>query len=491
MIYDFFVDLAVITSFLVLRGQVVRDDFFISLAKWQRELLLGIITGGLACLLMLSSVQVANNTVVDLRYVAIIIAALYGSVIAIFTTVGVMGVFRVLYFGFSFSSLAAVIGGVIMGLGSAMIIFLDLDSFKRYVALSIFNFVIMFSGFILLLQDCICFTKVLVSFFLMSCLGLIIIYIVYKYIENANESYQELKYYETMANNLSDLLTRHYRDGTYLYLSPACQKILGYTPQELVGENAFDLFHPADKKEIKESYLQLLHDNQQYTLTYRLQTKSGDYKWVETTAKGIENEANEIEELICVTRDITHRKQAENELKDANEKLTVLSYIDGLTQIPNRRYFDQQLEKEWQRLSRASEPLSLLIVDIDHFKKYNDTYGHQQGDECLKKVASTLEKVIKRPADEVVRYGGEEFAVILPETTQKGAVEVGERVREEIEGLKLANVNSKVKPYVTVSVGTATIIPNVVSDKELLVEQADKALYQAKESGRNQVIDYD
>ena len=445
MAYVFFINLTIIASFLVLRGESTRKDYVSNLAYWQKELLLGTIVGVLGCLLMISSLQVANNTVVDLRYLAVVIAGLYGGATAIFTTVGVMSLFRVFYFGFSLSSLAAVIGLLIMGLGSLIINYLDFSEGKRYLALGLFDFLVMLVGFSLLLQDCECLTKVLVNFCLISWLGLIFIYIIYKYIEQSNQSYQELKYYQLMANNLRDLLTRHQRDGTYLYLSPACQNLLGYQPQQLVGTNAFELFYPEDRKRIQKEYLELLKENNQQTLTYRLQTKSGDYKWVETTAQAIKNEQSEIKELVCVTRDITSRKQAEMDLKDTNQKLTILSYMDGLTQIPNRRYFDQQLKKEWQRLARSSEPLSLLIVDIDHFKEYNDTYGHQQGDECLKKVAATLEEVVKRPADEVMRYGGEEFALILPETNQQGALEVGVRVREEIEELKIANLNSKVK----------------------------------------------
>ena len=506
MAYAFFVNLTIIISFLVLRGQMLREDYLSKLGSWQKELLLGVSTGVLGCLLMLSSLQVADGTVVDLRYVAIIIAALYGGTTAIFTTVSVIAVFRVAYFGISMSSLVAVFGALIMGVGSMLINYLDFSQRKRYLALSLYNFVVMVAGFLLLLQERNCLPRVLVNFFLMSGLGLIIIYIVYKYIEKSHQSYQELKYYQLMANNLSDLLTRHQRDGTYLYLSPACESLLGYAPEELVGSNAFELFHSQDKRRIQNDYLQLLKDNEQSTLTYRLKTKNGEYKWVETTAQAVRNETDEIEEIVCVTRDITNRKQAEIDLKDTNQQLTILSYQDGLTQIPNRRYFEQQLEKEWQRLARSSEPLSLLMVDIDYFKEYNDTYGHQQGDQCLKKVAATLEEVIKRPADEVMRYGGEEFAVILPETDEAGAVEVGERLRKEIEELKIANVNagvedkaesevedkfkSKSKSYLTVSVGIATIIPTAVGDKELLIEQADKALYRAKENGRNQVLIY-
>ncbi|MGL6339592.1 MAG: GGDEF domain-containing response regulator, partial [Waterburya sp.] len=182
-------------------------------------------------------------------------------------------------------------------------------------------------------------------------------------------------------------------------------------------------------------------------------------------------------------------KQSElyQHLEQANQELEKLAVLDGLTKIANRRKFDQYLEGEWKRLTRERSPLSLILCDIDYFKLYNDTYGHQAGDRCLQKVAQAISKVIKRPADLVARYGGEEFAVILPNTDAGGAKYLARQIRLQIEALKIPHINSKVDLYVTLSLGVASCIPNGGLGFYALVAAADKGLYQAKELGRNQV----
>jgi len=165
--------------------------------------------------------------------------------------------------------------------------------------------------------------------------------------------------------------------------------------------------------------------------------------------------------------------------------------MDGLTGIPNRRLFDKTIKKELKRARRKNSDLSLIMIDIDNFKEYNDTYGHQQGDQCLKEVASVLDKKTKRAADFAARYGGEEFVVILPDTAKDGAVKIAENIRKGIMNLKLKHQNSTVSDYVTVSLGVSSIKAEKEIDQDLIrffIEQADQALYQAKENGKNQVV---
>jgi diguanylate cyclase (GGDEF)-like protein len=176
-------------------------------------------------------------------------------------------------------------------------------------------------------------------------------------------------------------------------------------------------------------------------------------------------------------------------LEKANHELQRLSSVDGLTGIANRRSFDEALQREWRRCSRSASPLSLLMIDVDLFKPFNDYYLHQVGDECLKAVARSLGRSMQRPNDLVARYGGEEFAAILPETEPEGAVAVAEAMRIRIEELKIEHARSSVAPVVTVSIGTASIIPPRGDEAGIpaLVRAADDALYRAKEAGRNQV----
>jgi two-component system, cell cycle response regulator len=159
--------------------------------------------------------------------------------------------------------------------------------------------------------------------------------------------------------------------------------------------------------------------------------------------------------------------------------------LDGLTQIPNRRRFDEVLTQEWYRLKRGQLPLSLIICDIDYFKQYNDTYGHVAGDECLRYVAETIASAARRSSDLAARYGGEEFVLLLPNTPLTGAIEVANTVRDRIKSLQLPHQNSKVSQFVTLSLGIASTIPTEGITPEELLSKADRALYQAKIEGRD------
>ena len=176
-----------------------------------------------------------------------------------------------------------------------------------------------------------------------------------------------------------------------------------------------------------------------------------------------------------------------HQLQQVNQRLKQLALRDGLTGVANRRYFEQVLNKEWNRLAREKKPLSLIFCDLDDFKVYNDTYGHPEGDSCLKKVALVLQQATKRPADLVARYGGEEFAVILPDTNARGAFWVAETMREKLNTQKIPHSGSSISPYVTMSIGIATAIPLPGQNASPLLEKADRALYQAKKQGRNQI----
>ena len=174
-------------------------------------------------------------------------------------------------------------------------------------------------------------------------------------------------------------------------------------------------------------------------------------------------------------------------LEIAEKKLSQLARIDDLTGILNRRGFEEEFHREWSRSISYRSYFSLIMIDIDEFKKFNDTYGHVEGDKCLIRVAKTIEKALQRPFDGVARYGGEEFVVLLPETNQAGAIIVAENIRKSIEVLKIKNQDALAADYVTVSLGVITTMPQVGQEKKELIQQADKALYQAKGNGKNQI----
>lgn len=185
-------------------------------------------------------------------------------------------------------------------------------------------------------------------------------------------------------------------------------------------------------------------------------------------------------------------EEALKSLEESNAKLEKLATIDELTQLPNRRLLGETLHNEWKRARRNGVPLSFIMLDIDYFKNYNDTYGHQQGDQCLKQISSKLNELMLRPGDFAARYGGEEFAVILPETDQEDALMVAERIRKGIADLEIPHSDSRISNVVTISLGLTTVYFSELNYQEEertndLINTADQALYEAKEGGRNKV----
>lgn len=187
-------------------------------------------------------------------------------------------------------------------------------------------------------------------------------------------------------------------------------------------------------------------------------------------------------------RDVSGAVDRERRLLDHAESLRARSYVDGLTGIANRRYFDVALDRELRRAQRHGGELSLLLMDIDSFKAYNDHFGHQQGDTCLSAVAQALAGQLKRPADVAARYGGEEFAAILPDTSAEQARTVANAIREHVAALEMAHAPAAVHPYVTLSIGVASFDKERTNEPAALIEAADKALYTAKRTGRNRVV---
>jgi diguanylate cyclase (GGDEF)-like protein len=175
------------------------------------------------------------------------------------------------------------------------------------------------------------------------------------------------------------------------------------------------------------------------------------------------------------------------ELKRYRDHLKTLSTIDGLTGIANRRKFDDSLAAEWRRARRNQSPLSMIMMDIDFFKAYNDHYGHLAGDECLRKLASEISAVCRRPADLFARYGGEEFVMLLPEIDSSGAASLARKIQDKIRSIAIPHAYSQVADHVTVSMGVASIIPGEDQTGSDLIKSADNLLYAAKENGRNQI----
>ncbi|RKD26018.1 hypothetical protein BEP19_03585 [Ammoniphilus oxalaticus] len=304
-----------------------------------------------------------------------------------------------------------------------------------------------------------------------------------KQLENHLQESEER--FRMIAEYVSDVISIRDHEGRYTYLSAASYPLLGYREDELLGQSAIQFIHPEDRDSFLKEYDTLMKTGQVLS-TYRFCKKDGNYFWVESKLRVFHQVNNEIK-IIAISRDITRHKKREQELQETQRLWQQLSTIDGVTEIYNRRHFDETIRREWSRCRRNGHPISLVLLDIDFFKDYNDTYGHLKGDVCLKLVAQTIKRTVQRQGDQVFRYGGEEFAALLPETDERGANEVAERMRLAIMQSKISHRKSPISPYVTISVGYATSSQKAKLDIQQLMLQADQALYLAKNQGRNKV----
>ena len=247
-----------------------------------------------------------------------------------------------------------------------------------------------------------------------------------------------------------------------LQLNPFLKNWLGYREEELLGMTLEDL-RAADGEDAGSIY----------------RKKDGSLVDVEETRTRVPFQGREA--LLIIAHDISDHKRVQALLQD-------LSRRDGLTGLANRRHFDECLEREWKRALREKAPLSIIMCDIDFFKDFNDTYGHQSGDDCLRAVARVLEQDLRRPLDVAARYGGEEFVVVVPGTPLPGALAVAESIRSGIEALAIPHASSSAAPVVTISLGVASVVPAPDGAAAEILSAADQALYRAKGEGRNRVL---
>ncbi len=277
-------------------------------------------------------------------------------------------------------------------------------------------------------------------------------------------------------------------EGKIISANPEYAWMLGYMSAESVVEQITNFSSQVffDKEKADEFMFGVYEAEEVIRFRCRLKRKDNSFVWALCYAKATYDESGRKSGFNGFSIDISETVRAEQELKKINEKLKMLSVIDGLTQIPNRRRFDECLDSEWKRHYRNKESLSVIICDIDFFKSYNDTYGHQGGDECLQKVAWAIHECVQRPGDLAARYGGEEFVLVLPNTDAKGALVVAEKVRMSVAGLQIPHEQSKVDAYISLSLGIAAMVPGSDNSAEDLVKEADEALYLAKANGRNQ-----
>lgn len=275
----------------------------------------------------------------------------------------------------------------------------------------------------------------------------------------------------------------------FAYIGPQIESLLGWEPSSWVSvQDWAERMHPEDRAWAVDFCVAQSKAGVDHEADYRALCKNGEYVWIRDVVHVVRNADGSVDSLIGFMFDISERKRTEQKLIDMQKELEELSFKDGLTGVANRRRFDAIMELEWANARRSRQPLSLVMLDIDYFKQYNDHYGHLEGDQCLKLVARILGMAATRARDFVARFGGEEFVLVLPETDESAALKVAERCRELIANEQIAHLRSGIGAVLTVSMGVGTMIPAHGDELLPLVETVDKRLYQAKQLGRNTIV---
>jgi diguanylate cyclase (GGDEF)-like protein/PAS domain S-box-containing protein len=275
----------------------------------------------------------------------------------------------------------------------------------------------------------------------------------------------------------------------FAYIGPQIEALLGWTPESWsTVQDWADRMHPDDRQQVVDFCVAQSKAGVDHEADYRALTRDGGYVWLRDVVHVVRDEAGAVESLVGFMFDISERKRTEEELLRLQRELQDLSFKDALTGLANRRRFDSLAYLEWDAARRHQRPLSILMIDIDFFKQYNDHYGHIQGDECLKRVAKSLNFGATRTRDFVARYGGEEFALVLPDTDERGAESVATRCRDALLAEHIPHETSAVAPNVTVSIGLGTIVPAPSDELVNFIEEVDRRLYRAKQGGRNTLV---
>lgn len=275
----------------------------------------------------------------------------------------------------------------------------------------------------------------------------------------------------------------------FVYIGPQIEALLGWAPSSWVSVGDWaSRMHPEDREWVVNYCVAQSLAGVDHEADYRALTRDDRYVWIRDVVHVVRNEDGTVNSLIGFMFDISERKRTEQQLITLQKELEELSFRDGLTGVANRRRFDALMEIEWSNARRDRQPLSLIMLDIDYFKQYNDCYGHLEGDICLKRVARMLTAAATRARDLLARFGGEEFVLVLPETDEAAVRMLAERCRDLILGAQIPHGQSSISPVLTISLGVGTVIPG--HDDELLpfIDAVDKRLYEAKQQGRNCIV---
>ncbi len=277
--------------------------------------------------------------------------------------------------------------------------------------------------------------------------------------------------------------------ATFAYVGPQIEQLLGWTPGSWMTVNDWaSRMHPDDRAWVVDFCIAQSQAGVDHEADYRALTASGEYVWIRDVVHVVRDEAGVVQALVGFMFDISERKKTEERLLGLQKELEDFSFRDGLTGVANRRKFDAVFDEEWNEARRNTQPLSLILFDIDFFKQYNDHYGHVQGDDCLRRVGQALAAAASRPRDLVARYGGEEFVLVLPATDEAAARRVAERCRQALFKEQISHAASPLGQLLTVSQGLGTVIPSATDAPMQFLDLVDRRLYRAKLGGRDRII---
>ena len=302
--------------------------------------------------------------------------------------------------------------------------------------------------------------------------------------------------YRSILDASPDDITITDLNGRIELVSPASKKMFGYEQdfERFVGMQIVDFIVPEDVKRAKANIEQMYQGGHSKPNEYLAVRKDHSTFNIEVNSGFIHSSNGKPIKMVFIIRDITKRKLSEQRIQKLVQQLEIErntahqnSITDSLTGLANRRYFDDMLTTEFYRMKRSESNMSLIMLDVDYFKKFNDTYGHLEGDECLRQIGKVLKSIVGRVTDIPARYGGEEFVVILPDTEEKGAIMIAECIRKAVIELAIPHSGSDISEWVTVSIGVAAVSASSVTSPEQVITLVDEALYRAKKGGRNQI----
>ncbi|MCX7921882.1 MAG: diguanylate cyclase [Clostridia bacterium] len=486
MIHDIFANVAILTAFLLVIGQIFKSYSLDIKQTLKIQVLLGIVFGILGMILMLFMIQMTQTVIIDLRNISIICASIMGGPLAAIISAVIIALFRIIYFGISHASVVAHIVALAVGIGAAYISVLKLTRRSKFICIFLLAMTVSNAALIYLIKDKTKLSETLSYYWPIYIFGAVLAYFTCEYIISANKNFKTMSYYSMTADNLLDMISTHKPDGTTIFASPSIHQLLGYTPKEFEGTSPYRFIHADDISAVEKSYKSVLTGVGFNTQIYRMKQKNGKYIWVETSIKSVKGKDGLVKEMVCVTRDITLRKQVEEELKRAKLEAEKAASTDYLTGILNRRAFLERLRVELTRVQRENSSLCLILADIDHFKNINDSYGHNFGDLVLQQFSGCLARTC-RPYDFIGRHGGEEFIICLPNTTCEQALNIAERMRLSVQELQISIPDKDETIFITASFGVTNTdnVDKPVSDE--LINLADAAMYKAKVNGRNRV----